>query len=379
MEVRSNLLIEVGALLGVKLYAMIAAAYIASGVDLFSNPYPGQHIALTDEQRSLALEEGDIHTVVKWFLLWVKGLLPAEHAASFNILCFRKMMAHLINTRDDLDFDDVREGWEMLLTVAIAFVFQKNIVRRFGNKCVTCQTHKEASRASVTPPLPFLKAEVIISDRSVLFSEGWLNSNEDLRSESWLVYMKATRSPNISGLTAISTNIAAWFSHFTFRQAYNFDFGKSFRDLLVDPQRSDSLSKLVSRLVGSGADVELHIPNDVAIPSGIVQPWSGSMQTAGGAAGGGGGRGSEPGFVEGNNIVSIGSPAHLRPLAPLSTIHEDSEPTPATDLDKFPLCHLRALLTPLGLGDCRGILKDPRHSMLPIFRMRCFLIVCESF
>ena len=378
MEVRSNLLIEVGALLGVKVYAMIAAAYIASGVDLFSNPYPGQHIGLTDEHRSLAVEQGDIHTVCKWFLLWVKDLLPAEHAASFNILCFRKIFVHLNCNRDDPDFDDVREGWEELLTVAIAFVFQKNIVRRFGNKCITCHTEKEASRVDVTPPLAFLNTEVSISDRSVLFSDG------ERKSGSWLVYMKATRSPHISGLTAISTNIAGWFSHFRFCQECEFDYGKSFRDLLVDRQGSASLSKLISLFVGSDDDVgpsgerllfeaslplEACRPNYVAGPSGIDQPWPGSMQTAGGAAGGGGGHVSEPGFGVANNIVRSGPPAHL-----------DSEAAPAEmDLDKFPLCHLRALLTPMGLGDSGGILKVPRHSMLPIFRMRCFLIVCESF
>ena len=72
MDINSALLAEVGSTLGVGAYARVASAFIASGVDLFSNPHAGvrQPIGLTDEHLALASKHGDVHTAVKWYFNW---------------------------------------------------------------------------------------------------------------------------------------------------------------------------------------------------------------------------------------------------------------------------------------------------------------------
>ena len=98
MEIRSILLVEVGDRLGVAVYARIASAYIAAGIDLFSNPHAGieQDIGLTKDQLEFASEHGDIHTAVKWYLKWLPHKsLPKDQEECFNPLCFRKMHCDL--------------------------------------------------------------------------------------------------------------------------------------------------------------------------------------------------------------------------------------------------------------------------------------------
>ena len=58
MDIRGALFVEVATKLGVEVYARIASAFIATGMDLFSNPLPGVQklIPLTDEQLVLASE-----------------------------------------------------------------------------------------------------------------------------------------------------------------------------------------------------------------------------------------------------------------------------------------------------------------------------------
>ena len=69
MDIRGALFVEVATKLGVQVYARIAAAFIATGMDLFSSPVPGDKkiTPLTDEQVKLAAHEGDVHTAVKWY------------------------------------------------------------------------------------------------------------------------------------------------------------------------------------------------------------------------------------------------------------------------------------------------------------------------
>ena len=163
MDIRNTLLVEVGARLGVEVYARIASAYIAAGIDVFSNPHPGlqHHNGLTDEHLALASEHGDIHTAVMWYLKWCsESSLPPDHEGSFNTLCFRKMYSYLNRSRDDLVFDPDKTDWESRLSVAIAFAFQKNIVCRHGNRCVTCFIKEDSKRVDVDTPLAFLNAEI---------------------------------------------------------------------------------------------------------------------------------------------------------------------------------------------------------------------------
>ena len=123
MEISSAVLVEVGTSLGVGVYARVASAFIASGVDLFSNPHAGvrQPIGLTDEHLALVSKYGDVHTAVKWYFNWCPDQsLPEDHERSFNSLCFRKMHSSL-----NLCFRKFAHGvtcWEFRLSVAIAFV-----------------------------------------------------------------------------------------------------------------------------------------------------------------------------------------------------------------------------------------------------------------
>ena len=91
MDICSSLLVIVGRSLGVGVYARVASAYIAAGVDLFSIPYPGvkQPIGLSEEQLKLASKLGDVHTAVFWFLKWfLKKSLSDNLEKCFNTLCF---------------------------------------------------------------------------------------------------------------------------------------------------------------------------------------------------------------------------------------------------------------------------------------------------
>ena len=98
MDITGAVLVEVGTTLGVEAYAKVAAAFIACGLDLFSNPHAGvkQVVGLTAKQLALASKYGDVHTAVKWFLKWCPKLsLPDHLEPLFNIMCFRKMHAAL--------------------------------------------------------------------------------------------------------------------------------------------------------------------------------------------------------------------------------------------------------------------------------------------
>ena len=261
MEIRNNLLVEVGARLDVEVYARIASAYIAAAIDLFSNPHQElqQHTGLTDEHLALASQHGDIHTAVKWYLKWLPELsLPAVHEGRFNSLCFPKMHSYLKGSCDEFVFDPDKTGWESRLSVAIAFAFQKNIVCRHGNTCVTCFINEDAKRVGADPPLACLNVEVEISQRSVCYSDKVPDSN----SSSWLVYVKTARFPHVTGLTVLTTNIAAWFSHFRFRQENEFDYAMAVRSLLFDPHRSAALSEFASLLASYDDEVELDMPTD---------------------------------------------------------------------------------------------------------------------
>ena len=99
MDIRAALFVEVATKLGVQVYARIAAAFIATGMDLFSCPVLGDKkiISLTDEQRKLAAVEGDVHTAVKWYLRWSPAKsLPVAQEACFNIMCFLKMQVMVL-------------------------------------------------------------------------------------------------------------------------------------------------------------------------------------------------------------------------------------------------------------------------------------------
>ena len=249
MDIRTALFVQVATKLGVQVYGRIAAAFIATGMDLFSCPVLGDKkiISLTDEQRKLAAVEGDVHTAVKWYLRWSRAKsLPVAQEACFNIMCFLKMQSYLTRNDERPVIASDASGWELPLSVAIAFAFQKNIVCQHGNRCVTCHLHEDDTRRNVATPLQFLNTEVTISPRSVIYSDGESDGN----SSSWLVYVRAGRSPHVAALTVLPTNIACWFSEFCWPPEYDFDFAAVFRSLLFDPRRIDSLSKFVTLLGG---------------------------------------------------------------------------------------------------------------------------------
>ena len=174
MDIRGILLVEVGTKLGVEIYAKIAAAFIASGNDLFSNPHPGiqQPTSLTDEQLALASEYGDIHTAVKWYLEWCRNeSLPEDQESCLNHMCFRKMHSYLHSKRRAFDVVPAATGYEMRLCVAIGFVYQKNVVCQHGNRLVTCHIDVDLRRKDGHTPLEFLNQDVMISQRSVCYTE----------------------------------------------------------------------------------------------------------------------------------------------------------------------------------------------------------------
>ena len=73
MDVQATLLVMVGAQLGISRYAQAAAAFLATGMDLFVDVMPRLKGAspLLPSQVALGKPEGDIHTAVKWFLTWL--------------------------------------------------------------------------------------------------------------------------------------------------------------------------------------------------------------------------------------------------------------------------------------------------------------------
>ena len=261
MDIRTALFVQVATKLGVQVYARIAAAFIATGMDLFSCPVLGDKkmISLTDEQRKLAAVEGDVHTAVRWYLRWSRAKsLPVAQEACFNIMCFLKMQSYLSRKDERPVIASDAPGWELPLSVALAFAFQKNIVCQHGNRCVTCHIDEDARRRDVDPPLEFQNTEVTISQRSVVYYEG----DSDGKSSSWLVYVRVGRFPHVAALTVLPTNIAAWFSHFHWPQEDEFDFAVVFRSLLYDPRRIASLSEFASLLGGGDAADEVVMLTD---------------------------------------------------------------------------------------------------------------------
>ena len=256
MDITGAVLVEVGTRLGVEAYAKVAAAFIACGLDLFSNPHAGvkQVVGLTAKQLALASKYGDVHTAVKWFLKWCPKLSLPDHLESlFNIMCFRKMHAALYRKRGYFALpNNGAANYEIRLLVAIAFAKQKSIVCRHGNTCVTSHMDKDERREN----LAFLNAEVKISERSVCYLE------EMQDNPSWLVYVSTGRYPFVKSVTVLPTNIAAWFSHFSWPQDYEFDFAVVFRSLLYDPRRIDSLSEFVTLLGGGHVADEMVMLTD---------------------------------------------------------------------------------------------------------------------
>ena len=250
MDICSSLLVLVGRSLGVGVYARVASAYIAAGVDLFSIPHPGvkQPIGLSEEQLKLASKLGDVHTAVFWFLKWFpKKSLPDNLEKCFNPLCFNKMLVEVGDIVEDLAAAAYAAPvWGLRLQLALGFAYQKNIVCQHGNRCVSCHIEEDPRRE----PLQMLNAEVKISEWSVCYYF------EQRDSCSWLVYTKTARFPNLKGLTVLPANIAAWFAHFRFRQEEKFDFGMAFRCLLNDPLRHTSLTEFVSVVAESDATAE---------------------------------------------------------------------------------------------------------------------------
>ena len=208
---------------------------------------------MTEEQRRVASKHGDVHTAVEWYLKWFPEQRLAEvDNGIFNVVCFRRMHSTLRSSREEFVVDPEVTDYEWRLVVAIGFVWQKDIVCAFGNTCVTCHIDEDSRRAS---RLEFLNAEVQISELSVC------NSDAARENGLWLVYVKAgTRSPHVSTLTVLPTNIAVYFSHFRFRLENKFDFCMAFRTLLEDPERSALLLKFASLLAGGDAVVELDTP-----------------------------------------------------------------------------------------------------------------------
>ena len=261
MDIPGAVLVEVGTRLGVEAYAKVAAAFIACGLDLFSNPHAGvkQVIGLTAKQLALASKYGDVHTAVTWFLKWCPHQrLPEHQEDCFNTLCFRKMHTSLYRNRGYFALPNGAANYEFRMLVAIAFAKQKSIVCRHGNTCVTCHMEKDERRAS----LAFLNAEVMISERSVCYRE------EKQDNPSWLVYVSTGRYPFVKSVTVLPTNIAAWFSHFRFRQENEIDFARAFICLLEDPDLSASLAEFVSLLdaweaTDKGNATEVGVATDV--------------------------------------------------------------------------------------------------------------------
>ena len=243
MDIRNNLLVEVGAKLGIEAYARVASAFMASGVGLFPNSHAGirKPIGLTEEQKALASKHGDVHTAVEWYLKWhATQKLPDDAERCFNILCFKKMFSFLDRNsyfaKSMTALDEL--PWALRLQVALGFTFQKDIVCVFGTRCVTCHINEDPRRVKCGG-LAYLNAEVEISKASVC------HDAKERDKGSWMVYVKTARFPHVSALSVLPPNIAAWFSHFHFRQEKEFDFREAFCCLLDDPRRIAEFTALL--------------------------------------------------------------------------------------------------------------------------------------
>ena len=70
MDIRHNMLVHVGSVLGIGPFAKVAASYIDVQIELFQDATPSckPRKGLTAAQRDLCVGDGDVHTAVEWYL-----------------------------------------------------------------------------------------------------------------------------------------------------------------------------------------------------------------------------------------------------------------------------------------------------------------------
>ena len=84
MDIRLTVMMILGRRFGIGRYVELVAAFLAAGMELFVNMTPMMRSAsrLLPSQVALGEGHGDVHTAVKWFLVWESagGTLPEEVA-----------------------------------------------------------------------------------------------------------------------------------------------------------------------------------------------------------------------------------------------------------------------------------------------------------
>ena len=227
MDVALNLLVAVAARLGIRDIGVVAAAFLTSKRDLFSDVLQaGTAFGLDSRQDALGESAGfprsagegdrepagDVHTAVRWYLEWVRRgrQLPSELGLLFRTACFRKMEerapAFTTGQAEDL-LASLR--WRRPLTVALAFAFQRNIVHRFGARYKTTCYADDPIRQSLN--LPPEETILEISNRSVCFAH-----DDDAAAAAWVVYAGTARFPFMKAVTPLPANVAGWFAHTPF-------------------------------------------------------------------------------------------------------------------------------------------------------------------
>ena len=215
MDVQSNLLVSVASRLGIKEIGLIAAAFLTSKKDLFSDVLQsGPEFGL--DTRQVALGEsagfvedaGDVHTAVRWYLEWVRAshALREDVRSLLRIACFRKMAqrAPVLTASEAGQLLATRE-WSRPLTVSLAFAYPRNVLHLFGEAYKTTLPTEDAIRVSLD--LPALGANLAISNHSVC------SPRYRTALAAWVVYAGAARFPFMKSVTPLPDNVAGWFTH----------------------------------------------------------------------------------------------------------------------------------------------------------------------
>lgn len=198
MDIRINVMIEVAKLLHLEDHAQVAAAFIASKLDLFVDTMPelrGQ-AGLSGAQLELAVGHSDVHTAVALYLRWKvqsRQLAEGEHKL-VRIVCLRKMESTLAERNHEFDVAASLSAphWEDRLTIAIAFAFQKNIVCQQGSVYASPHAQADSRRNACDPQLRQCQHTVQVSPMSLCAPQPSATT-----TTSWLVYLGAGRFPYI--------------------------------------------------------------------------------------------------------------------------------------------------------------------------------------
>ena len=234
LDIRLNVLVYAGHLLGIGQHALIAAAFIEQRIDLFVDLMPSVEPrgGLTVEQRLLGRAEGDVHTGVWWFLSWLDGgrQLRDGPRRCLKTACFKRMEAHLRRMR--APYIEARTlmqvpGWADALTIVLAFAYQKHLGCQQGQKYVTGHVCSDPERQRLG--MEDLQFCVAISNRSVCCREGQAEVQAEEQDEvepasrvaegsTWIVYAGTGRrglqanSSYVKNVVVVPAHIAGWFT-----------------------------------------------------------------------------------------------------------------------------------------------------------------------